>query len=161
MRECVTLSKENPLDDWRFLIGTWKGSAKDMYDEEGVVVSVETFSEELGERFIMGRSESTKDGKVIHTSISLMFYDVRNKKFLRKSFFSYGFVNNEIEYKRSDSELRFEMDIVPMPKSFEGTKWRSYIEKMSDTEIRMGLKSAKGEADFQTYGDTLYRKVNG
>lgn len=154
------MSSEDPMDTWRFLIGTWKGSSKQMYDEEGEIISFETFTEELGGRFIMGQSDSTKEGESIHTSISLMYYDVRNKRFLRHTAFSYGFVNHETECKSTDSELRFDIEMVPVPKAFIGTKWRSFIIKMSDTEVKMGLETDKGKGEFEIYGETIHTKVS-
>ena len=89
-----------------------------------------------------------------------MYYDVRNKRFLRHSAFSYGFVNHETECKSTDSELRFDIKMVPVPKAFIGTKWRSFIIKMSDTEVKMGLETDKGTGDFEIYGETIYTKVS-
>ena len=154
------MSSEDPLDNWRFLIGTWKGSSKEMYDEESEIISFETFTEELSGRFIMGQSEATKEGEPVNTSISLMYYDVRDKRFLRHTAFSYGFVNHETAYKSTNSELRFEIEMVPVPKAFIGTRWRSFIVKMSDTEVKMGLESAKDNGAFETYGETVYTKVS-
>jgi len=72
--------------------------------------------------------------------------------------FSYGFVNNEVEYERNINEIRFEVTTEPMPKQFEGISWRSYIRKISDSEIAMGLEKAKKGEDFTLYGETVYRK---
>ena len=62
---------------------------------------------EPSEKFIMGKHEAWNSGRLVNRSIGLLFYDFKVKKFRRKSFFSYGFVNNEVEYARTDDEIRF------------------------------------------------------
>jgi hypothetical protein len=109
--------------------------------------------------YIMGRHEAVREGKIENQSISMMFYDKRNKKVLRKSFFSYGFVNNEVEYERTKNAIRFEVVLEPSPQSFDGMRWRSYIKKISETEIRDGLEVAKSGEDFTSYGESVSKKV--
>jgi hypothetical protein len=48
--------------------------------------------------------------------------------------------------------------VEPCPKQFEGIRWRSYIEKVSDTKIAMGLEWAKGEGEFELFGETRAAK---
>lgn len=43
----------------------------------------------------------------------------------------------------------------PSPKQFEGMRWRSYIRKISDSKIAMGLECAKGEGTFELFGETI------
>lgn len=149
-----------PLDEWLFLIGKWEGGSKDQFDEEGEIQSVAEFSLELGGFSIMSKTESWNQGRLIHSSLSFMFFDVLNKVFRRKTLFSYGFVNNEVEYQRSDSEIRFEVTSEPLPKQFKKMHWRSYIKKISDTEIAFGLEQAKKGEDFQLYGESILNKVS-
>ncbi len=119
------MSLGSPLDEWQFLIGNWKGTSKDQFGEKGVIESHFVFSMEPSEMFIMARAEAWNDGRFVNKSISLLFYDENEQKFRRKSFFSYGFVNNEVEYARSDNEIKFDMEVEPLPKEFEGIRWRS------------------------------------
>jgi hypothetical protein len=149
------LSSSSPLDEWKFLIGRWKGTAKDKFGEEGVVESTHVFSTELGEKFITGKHEAWNAGKLVHKAASFLYYDPREEKFRRKDIFSYGFVNNEVEYARTDKEIRFEVVSEPSPKQFKGIRWRSYIRKISDNKIAIGLEWAKGEGEFESFGETI------
>jgi len=155
-----SLSASSPLDEWRFLVGTWKGTSKDEFGEKGVIENVVTFSLEPGERFIMAKGEAHCEGRLLNSGISLLFYDKAADKFRRKSFFSYGFVNNEVEYSRSSSEIRFDISIEPLPKQFEGTRWRSFIKKLAENRITLGLEMAQGEEEFKSYGETTYTKTS-
>ncbi len=153
------MSSENPIDKWLFLLGEWKGRSEDEFGGEGVIETKTTFALELGGSFILSRHEAVRGGQIENQSVGIMFYDKRNKKFLRKTFFSYGFVNNEIEYERTDSEIRFEVISEPNPQAFDGMRWRSYIRKISDSEIRMGLEAAKSGEEYSSYGETVMVKV--
>jgi len=146
------------LDEWRFLDGKWKGTSKDEFGEKGITESVAVFSMEPSEKFILGKEEGWCEGRLLNRSISLLFFDKAQGKFKRKSFFSYGFVNNEVEYARSSDEIRFEVQVEPLPKEFEGIRWRSYMKKISDTKVAMGLEMAKGEGEFKRYGETILVK---
>jgi hypothetical protein len=154
------LSASSPLDEWRFLVGTWKGSVKGEFGEKGIVESMVTFSLEPCERFIMAKGESHCEGRLLNSSISLLFYDKAADKFRRKSFFSYGFVNNEIEHHRSSSEIRFDITMEPLPKQFEGTRWRSFIKKLAENKIALGLETAEEGEEFKSYGETVYTKTS-
>jgi len=135
-------------------MGHWKGTAENEFGEEGVVESTHVFSAELGEKFIAGKHEAWNSGKLVHKAASFLYYDPRTDKFRRKDIYSYGFVNNEVEYARSDEEIRFEVASEPSPKQFEGIRWRSYIRRISDSKIAMGLECAKGEGEFELFGET-------
>lgn len=152
------MSTESLLDKWRFLIGDWKGKSEEQYDEEGMIETSAVFCLELGGICILGKLEAWNKGRIINSSISLLFFDQIAKIFRRKTMFSYGFVNNEVEYESSNTEIRFDVTIEPLPKQFEGTRWRSFIRKISDTEIAMGLEKAKEGEGFTLYGETLFRK---
>ena len=97
----------------------------------------------------------------MHDSIDLMYYDPGSNRFLRKSVFSYGFVNNEVEYYRDDKVIRFDVVIEPHPQSefFVGTRWRSFIEKVSKDEVRDGLEVARGDGDYENFGVTVLKRV--
>ncbi len=123
------MSQNSPLNDWRFLVGNWKGKAEDEFGEKGITESVTEFSMEPSEKFITGKGESWNQGRLVNRSITFLFYDNIAQKFRRKSFFSYGFVNNEVEYTRSKDEIRFNVEVEPNPKQFEGIRWRSYMRK--------------------------------
>jgi len=148
------------LDEWRFLVGEWRGTAKDQYGEKGTVESVFVFSSEPSEKFIMGRHESRCEGRLVNRGLSLLFYDRTEGKFKRKSFYSYGFVNNEVELSRDEDEIKFEVNVEPVPKEFERISWRSYMRKISENKVAMGLEMAKEGKEFQKYGETVYTKTS-
>lgn len=154
------MSSGSPLDEWRFLVGEWKGTAKDQFGEKGVIESVVVFSMEPSEKFIMGKGEAWHEGRLVNKKISLLFYDKAEQKFRRKSFFSYGFVNNEVEYARSNSEIKFDIEVEPLPKQFEGIRWRSYIRKISEKKVAVGLEMAREEEGFRRYGETVLIKTS-
>ncbi|MHA2141638.1 MAG: hypothetical protein ACXADC_07205 [Candidatus Thorarchaeota archaeon] len=153
------MSSENPLDAWRFLVGEWKGQSKDQFGGEGTIETNTMFTLEISDKYIMSRYEARRDGKPEHQGIGMLFYDVRNKRFLRKTFYSYGFVNNEVEYESTENEIRFEVVSEPTPQAFDNMRWRSYIRKISNDEIREGLESAKEGEDFVSYGEDVMKRV--
>ena len=153
------MSAEKPIDKWKYLIAEWKGMSEGQYQEKGEIQSTVTFSLEPSDRYIMGLAESRKNGELVNKSISFMFYDETEKKFRRKTVFSYGFVNNEVEYESTSDEIKFDVIVEPDHPGFIGLKWRSYIRKISDRRIVMGLESAKMGEDFTCYGKTVYEKV--
>jgi len=152
------MSSNSPLEAWRFLVGEWKGEAKKQFGEKGVIQSVVVFSLEPSDKFIMAKSESWSEGHLVNKAVSLLLYDKATDKFRRKSFFSYGFVNNEVEYARSQNEIRFDVEVEPLPKQFEGIRWRSYIKKLSQRKVVMGLEMAQKGEDFKIYGETVYSR---
>jgi hypothetical protein len=153
------LSAERPIEHWKFLLGEWKGIAEGEYQEKGKIESTAAFSLEPSDKYIMGRTESRKDGILVNRSISFMFYDGTEKKFRRKTVFSYGFVNNEVEYQSTADEIRFDVIVEPDHSGFINLKWRSYIRKISERRIVMGLESAKVGEEFNSYGKTIYEKI--
>ena len=70
------MSKETPLSPWLFLMGKWKGDSTDQFGDEGEIVTTASFSIELG-KYIMGKLDSYRHGKLENASVSLLFYDVR------------------------------------------------------------------------------------
>jgi hypothetical protein len=153
------MTTDSPLEDWYFLIGQWKDDSTDQFDETGEIASTARFTLELGGGAIMGKHETKQNGKIINQSIGLLFFDVLTKVFRRKSFFSYGFVNNEVSYEHSSTIIRFDVTSEPLPTQFEGMRYRSYITKVSPTQILLGLEHAKKGEDFQLYGETQLEKV--
>jgi len=154
------LSSSSPFDEWRFLVGTWKGTSKDEFGEKGIIENTAVFSMEPSEKFIMATGEAHCEGRLLNKSVSLLFYDSREGMFKRKTFFSYGFVNNEVECgNRIKNEIRFDITMEPLLKSFEGMRWRSFIRKISDNEIATGLEVAKEGGEFKKYGETILKKA--
>ncbi len=153
------MSSKSPLDEWLFLVGDWKGGAKDQFEETGEIRSTATFSIELDGKAIMGIHETKQGDNIINQSIGILFYDVLNKTFRRKSFFSYGFVNNEVAYRSSSNEIRFTVKSEPSPPQFKGIRWRSYITKISPIKIGLGLEQAKKGDKFEPYGETVLNKI--
>jgi hypothetical protein len=151
----------SPLDEWRFLVGTWKGKTKaGQFGEEGVIEEKAIFSCEPSESFIMGVGENWCEGRLLNKSISILFYDDGEKKLRRKTFFSYGFVNNEVESVRSKDFVEFEVTTEPLSKQVgPGMLWRSTLRKISGTEIATGLKVAKPGQEFKSYGEATLDKV--
>lgn len=150
---------KSPLESWHFLLGKWKAQAEDQFGEKGIIVSESSFTLEPSDKFIMVKGESRKDGQQVNAAIGLLFFDGTVNKFKRKTFYSYGFVNNETEYYSSDTEIKFDIEFEPLPKDFEGLRWRSYIRKISETRIATGLEVAKGSGEFKNYGETIADKV--
>jgi len=151
----------SPLDDWRFLVGTWKGKTKGgQFGEKGVIEGTAVFSCEPSESFILGTGENWCEGRLLNKSISILFFDEGEKKFRRKTFFSYGFVNNEVECTRTKDLIKF--DITTEPISMQvgpGMLWRSTIRKISDTKIATGLEMAKPGQEFKSYGESILEKT--
>ena len=149
----------SPLDNWKFLVGEWKGETKGQFGETETIKGTAVYSLDPSDSFIMERRESWSGNRLVNRSISLMFYDGAEKKLKRKNFFSYGFVNNEVEYMRSEKEIRFDVTMEPLSKNFEGTRWRSYIKKISEDKIAVGLEEAKEGMEFKSYGEAILVKL--
>ena len=152
------MPSESSLDAWKFLVGEWRGTSEGQFGEKGVIEDVAVFSLEPSERFIMGVGEAWCEGRLLNKNVSLMFYDRGEGKLKRKTFFSYGFVNQETECARTADEVRFEITMEPLPKEFEGTRWRSSLRRISDTEIATGLEMAGKDGAFKSYGETVLTK---
>lgn len=150
----------SPLDNWKFLVGEWKGETKGQYGETEIVKGTAVYSCEPSDSFIMEKREAWSNNKLVNRSIGLMFFDGAEKKLKRKTFFSYGFVNNEVEYFRSENEIRFDIIMEPMTKSFQGTRWRSFIRKISDEKVAVGLEAAKEGEEFKSYGESIMTKTS-
>ncbi len=154
------MTSKSPLDEWKFLIGTWKGKAEGgQFGVKGTIEGACVFSCEPSVMFITATGENRSEGQLLNKSISILFHDDIERKFRRKTFFSYGFVNNEIECARTKSEIRFDVTMEPLPKQSEGTRFRSFIKKISDTKITLGMEIAKEGNEFKSYGESILRKT--
>ncbi|HKZ93914.1 MAG TPA: hypothetical protein VJ249_04950 [Candidatus Bathyarchaeia archaeon] len=149
----------SPLDNWKFLVGEWKGETKGQYGETEIIKGTAVYSCEPSDSFIMERREAWSGNKPVNRSIGIMFFDGNEQKFKRKTFFSYGFVNNEVEYLRNENEIRFDITMEPLSKSFQGTRWRSFIKKISADKVAVGLEMAKEGEEFKSYGETTMIKT--
>ncbi len=156
------MSDDSPLDAWRFLVEEWKAASaeENEFGEEGVIEGRHVFTEELGGSFIVCKHESWQGERPVNSSISLLYYDPGSDRFLRKSAFSYGFVNNEVEIYRDEGVIRFEIEMAPVTAFFVGTRWRSFIEKVSEDEVREGLEVARGDEDYESFGVTVLKRVS-
>jgi hypothetical protein len=154
------MSDSSPLDEWKFLIGTWKGKTEgSQFGQKGTIEGLVTFSCEPSALFIMGQGENRSEGKLLHKSISILFYDNVEKKFRRKTIFSYGFIDNEVECARTANEIKFDVTHEPLQKQYEGTRFRSFMRKISDTKVAMGLEIAKEGKEFKQFGESIIEKV--
>lgn len=61
--------------------------------------------------------------------------------------------------RENENEVKFDVTMEPLPKRFEGTRWRSFIRKISDTQIAMGMEIAKEGTEFKNYGESTLVKV--
>ena len=48
----------------------------------------------------------------------------------------------------------------PSPKQFEGIRWRSYIRKISDYKIAIGLERNKEVGEFELYRERIATKAS-
>ena len=149
----------DPLAQLRFLLGNWKGRAENQFGETGVIESIFSFTQDPNEKFISGRTESWKEGKLVNSSHSFLIWDPNISKYVQKSVFSYGWVNNEVGELTGDRLLLDILSIDAEPSFFKGVKWRSFIHRYSENEIGSGLEVAKGGEPFHLYGEPRARRV--
>ena len=72
----LNMSGSSPLDEWKFLVGTWKGKTEaSQFGQKGIIEGLVTFSCEPSALFIMGTGENRSEGKLLHKRISILFYD--------------------------------------------------------------------------------------
>jgi hypothetical protein len=142
-----------------FLIGKWKGRAEGQFGEKGVIESIFECSHEPSEMFIAMIGESRTNGKLVNRSAAYLTWDPNISKYVRKSMFSYGWINNEVG-DFNDERLTF--DVISMdgePDYFKGLKWRSFIHRYSQNEIGTGLEVSKKGEPFRPYGESKARRV--
>lgn len=148
-----------PLKRFEFLIGHWKSRAENQFGEKGVIEGVLECLHEPSEKFIAMIGESRTDGKLVNRGLSYLMWDENIKKYIRKSFYSYGWILNEIGSLDGD---RLTLDVVSMdgePDYFKGTRWRSFIQKYSENEIGTGLEVAKDNGPFKLYGESRAKRI--
>jgi hypothetical protein len=68
-------------------------------------------------------------------------------------------VNNEVEIERDESMVRFEINMEPVPKFFKGTKWRSYLKKVSEDTVLDGLESSQDGLNYSLFGETKLVRI--
>lgn len=151
----------SPLDNWKFLVGEWEGETKGQYGEKETIRGTATYSLDPSDSFILEKRDAWSADRLVNRSIGLMFFDGAEQKLKRKTFFSYGFVNNEIECSSSGNELNCDITIEPMQKQFQGTRWRSFIRKLSEDKIAVGLEVAKEGEEYRSYGESILVKAKG
>ncbi len=148
-----------PLKKLAFLLGDWRGRSEDQFGEKGVIESTFSFTQDPSDHFIAARGESWKEGKLVNRGLSFLIFDPNIGKYVRKSIFSYGWVNNEVGEWKND---RLVFDIISIdgePEFFKGLRWRSFIHKYSENEIGSGLEVAKKEEPFRLYGESRARRL--
>ncbi len=132
-----------------------------MFGQKDVVEGTVAFSCDPGESFIMATGESRCEGRLLHKDMSFLFYDEGEKKFRRKTFFSYGFVNNKVECDRTKNSTKFDITTEPLSKQpSPGMLWRSTLRKMSGTKIATGLEAAKPGQKYKSYGESILEKTS-
>lgn len=132
-----------------------------MFGQKGEVEGKAVFSCDPGDFFIMGVGENWCEGHLLHKDISILFYDDGENKFMRKTFFSYGFVNNEVECERTNDTIKFDITTEPISKQVgPDMLWRSTLRKISDTKIATGLEMAKPGQPFKNYGESIIEKTS-
>ena len=142
-----------------FLIGKWRGKAEGQFGEKGIIDSVFECLHEPSEMFIAMIGESRSNGKQVNKSASYLMWDPNVNKYVRKSMFSYGWINNEVGDLHGD---RLTFNVISMdsePDHFKGLKWRSFIHKYSQNEIGTGLEVSKNSEPFRLYGESRARRV--
>lgn len=155
----VLIATVEPLKRLSFLIGQWRSRSEDQFGEKGVLEGTFECSYEPSEKFIATIGESKSNGKFVNRAASYLMWDQNTSKYVRKSFYSYGWILNEIGDLNGD---RLVLDVVSMdgePDYFKGTKWRSFIQKYSENEIGTGLEVSKDHEPFRVYGESRAKRI--
>jgi hypothetical protein len=147
------------LKNWAFLIGKWKGENLESSYNEGKVTMEGEYKYQPNDKFIHHTHEARNEDGRINNSIAVMYVDPYSNRFLRKEIYSYGFVNNEISYHFDEVSIKFDIVIEPSPKQFEGLVWRSWLIKISDTEIEMGMENRKEGEEFILFNRSRWVKI--
>ncbi len=151
----------DPLKQLGFLLGKWKTRSEDQFGEKGVIEGTMECVHEPSEKFIAMIGESRSNGTLVNRGASYLMWDPNIKRYVRKSFYSYGWILNEVGDLNDRDRLI--LDVISMdgePDFFKGTKWRSFIQKYSENEIGTGLEVAKGDGPFRLYGESRAKKVH-
>jgi hypothetical protein len=147
------------LDKLEFLIGSWKGSAKDQFGEKGTLESILECSHEPSEKFIQLRGESRIDGKLLNRGVEFVTFDSKVKRYIYKRIWSYGFIENGQGDWQGDT-LVFEITFDNAPEFFAGTQWKSFIRRYGENEIGTGLLTSKEGTNYQLYGESRLSRVS-
>ncbi len=141
------------------MLGDWKGRSEDQFGEKGVIETTVTFTQDPSEHFISERDVSWKGDKRVNRSVSFLMWDQNIQKYVRKSMFSYGWVNNEVGTWKGDRLTFNIVSIDGRPEFFKGVKWRSFLHKYSENEIGLALEVSKKGEPFRLYGETRAQRV--
>ena len=155
----VQTTSLEPLRRLSFLIGLWRSRSEDQFGEKGVLEGTLECSYEPSEKFIAMIGDSRSDGKLVNRGVAYLMWDQNTKRYVRKSFYSYGWILNEIGELNRD---RLVLDVVSIdgePDYFKGTKWKSFIQKYSENEIGTGLEVSKDNGPFRVYGESRAKRV--
>ncbi|MHA2168933.1 MAG: hypothetical protein ACXAB7_03370 [Candidatus Kariarchaeaceae archaeon] len=147
------------LTNWSFLIGKWKGENIESSYDEGNVTMTGEYQYKPNDKFIHHIHEAQNEDGPINNSIAVMYIDPYSNRFLRKEIYSYGFVNNEVSYHFGENSIKFDITIEPHPKQFEGLVWRSWLTKISDTEIEMAMENRKEDQPYQLFNRSRWQKI--
>ena len=78
---------------------------------------------EPSKRFITSRGESRHSGELVLRAISILLYDTNNRKYVRKSAYSDGWILNEVGDWTAPDRLVFEVVSTDgESEAFKGTK---------------------------------------
>lgn len=137
-----------------FLIGSWKGSTKDQFGQEGTLETTLDCKHEPSEKFVQLTGESRLEGRILNRGIEFIAIDTKKRKYIYKRFWSYGFIENGEGDWEDDDTLVFEIKYDNEPEYFSGTHWRSFIRRYGQNKIGTGLFSAKEGQPYKLYGET-------
>ncbi|MHA2033020.1 MAG: hypothetical protein ACW99Q_26935, partial [Candidatus Kariarchaeaceae archaeon] len=140
--------------------GDWGGVTIENVIDEGKIISKGTYDYFPSEKYIRGVHEANNEDGLVNRSVEYLYVDPYSEKFLKKSVFSYGFVNNEVSYHYDRNSIKFEMTMEPHPKQFEGMIWRSFITKISDIKIELGLERSTDGKDFELFNKSIWDKIS-
>ena len=152
---------DDQLKALSFLIGKWKGTAKDQFGSKGTIETSYTYALEPSEKFISCRYENYQDGKPVNRGALFLMFDRNLGKFVWKDVISYGWISNGVGEWKDD---RLTVDIVSIdgePDYFKGLKLRNFIQKSSDDEIVDGVETARQGEDFRLFGKINARRIQG
>jgi hypothetical protein len=147
------------LDKLSFLLGRWKGKTVDQFGEKGVLESTSEVTRELGDHFLHWKGETRKDGVLLNQAEDYITFDSKLKKYIRKKFWSYGFIENGEGEWEDENTLMFQITFNNAPMGFEGTLWKAYIRRYGNNEIGTGLLTAKKGEDYKLYGESKAHRL--
>jgi len=142
-----------------FLVGKWSGTAEG-FGGDSPLTSIASFDYEPGNSIISGYRES-RTGKKLQNRVLMMFlYDRNLEKFVRKDVYSYGFLVNQIGELDGNRFVFDSVGIDSEPDFYKGVKFRSFVEKLSNKSISMGVETAKPGEKFRLYGQQKLKRVD-